>query len=127
MGSLPLGRFRSVASSGRQIRHLVLRGTCERKRGDDAAIHIWFTIGCVAWVTFTTAGAAAAAFVVNAHWYVLYGSDRSDLRNGYFLWWLSFALPAIGLFDSHGADDGPLDCRNERVTATLPRSMRSPP
>ena len=55
-----------------------------------------------------TAWAAATAFVVNAHWYVLYGSDRSDLRIGYFLWWLSFVLLALGLFDlagSHRADE----------------------
>jgi hypothetical protein len=50
-----------------------------------------------------SAWAAATAFIVNAHWYVLYGSDRSDLRLGYFLWWLSFALIAIGLFDLVGS------------------------
>jgi hypothetical protein len=43
---------------------------------------------------------AVCAFVVNAHWYVLYGSSaRQDLRIGYFLWWLSFLLLALGLFD----------------------------
>jgi len=43
---------------------------------------------------------ATFAFVVNAHWYVLYGgSARQDLRIGYFLWWLSFLLVALGLFD----------------------------
>jgi hypothetical protein len=42
---------------------------------------------------------AAVAFVVNAHWYISFGSNRSDLRLGYFLWWLSFGLLAIGLFD----------------------------
>ena len=42
---------------------------------------------------------ATFAFVVNAHWYVLYGSSaRSDLRIGYFVWWLSFLLLALGLF-----------------------------
>lgn len=46
-----------------------------------------------------SAWTAAAAFVINAHWYVLAGSDRSDLRIGYFLWWLSYALLAMGLFD----------------------------
>ena len=45
-----------------------------------------------AWVT-------AAAFVTNAHWYVLWGPTRSDLGVGYYLWWLSFAVLAIGLFD----------------------------
>ena len=43
---------------------------------------------------------ATCAFVVNAHWCVLYGSSaRSDLRIGYFLWWLAFLLLALGLFD----------------------------
>ena len=41
---------------------------------------------------------AASAFVINAHWYVLVGSDRKDLRIGYFLWWLSFLLLALGFF-----------------------------
>jgi hypothetical protein len=55
-----------------------------------------------------SAWAAAIAFIVNAHWYVLYGSDRSDLRIGYFFWWLSFLLLAIGLFElagHHRADE----------------------
>jgi len=47
-----------------------------------------------------SAWVATSAFVVNAHWYVLYGgSARLDLRIGYFLWWLSFLLVALGLFD----------------------------
>jgi len=41
---------------------------------------------------------AAGAFIVNSHWYVLFGADRNQLSVGYFLWWLSFALLAIGLF-----------------------------
>ena len=41
---------------------------------------------------------AACAFVVNAHWFLRFGSDRFDLRIGYFLWWASFLLLAIGLF-----------------------------
>jgi hypothetical protein len=46
-----------------------------------------------------SAAAAAIAFIANAHWFVLLESSRSDLRIGYFLWWLSFALLAVGLFD----------------------------
>jgi hypothetical protein len=42
---------------------------------------------------------AASAFVLNSHWYVLFSSDRKDLRLGYFIWWLSFGVLAIGLFD----------------------------
>jgi hypothetical protein len=44
----------------------------------------------------TSAWVTGAAFIVNVHWYVIY---RSDLAIGYFLWWLSFALLTIGLFD----------------------------
>ena len=46
-----------------------------------------------------SAWVAAFAFVVNAHWYVFYGPDRKDLMIGYFLWWLSFLLLALGLLD----------------------------
>lgn len=46
-----------------------------------------------------SAWAAATAFVVNAQWYVLSGSDRRDLRIGYFLWWFSFLFVGLGLFD----------------------------
>ncbi len=55
-----------------------------------------------------SAWATAAAFIVNAHWYFLFGSDRSDLKVGYILWWFSFLLLAIGLFDlagRHTADE----------------------
>ena len=45
-----------------------------------------------------SAWTATFAFIVNAHWYVDFGSDRKDLRIGYFLWWLSFLLVALGLF-----------------------------
>ena len=45
-----------------------------------------------AWVAF-------AAFLIDAHWYVMFGSERSDLRIGYFLWWFSFAALAAGLFE----------------------------
>jgi hypothetical protein len=38
---------------------------------------------------------AACAFVINAHWVL---SVRWSLRVGYFLWWASFLLLAVGLF-----------------------------
>ena len=41
---------------------------------------------------------SSAAFILNAHWYILFGSDRKQLSVGYFFWWLSFILLAIGLF-----------------------------
>jgi hypothetical protein len=46
---------------------------------------------CSAWF-------AAAAFVFNTHWIVIFGDQRSLLTIGYFLWWVSFLLLAIGLF-----------------------------
>jgi hypothetical protein len=46
-----------------------------------------------------SAWVATSAFVIDAHWYVLFGSDRKDLRIGYFLWWFSFLFVALGLFD----------------------------
>jgi hypothetical protein len=46
-----------------------------------------------------SAWVATFAFIVNAHWYVLFGSDRKDLRIGYFLWWFSFLFVGLGLFD----------------------------
>jgi hypothetical protein len=50
------------------------------------------------------AWAAAAAFVFNAHWIVIFGSERSELSTGYFLWWCSFLLLAIGLFGLAGGN-----------------------
>ena len=54
-----------------------------------------------------SAWVATLSFVVNAHWYVLYGgSARQDLRIGFFLWWLSFLLVALGLFDLSRHEEG---------------------
>ena len=41
---------------------------------------------------------AACAFIINAHWIFWFGPDQFNLRVGYFLWWASFLLLAIGLF-----------------------------
>jgi hypothetical protein len=41
---------------------------------------------------------AATAFVFNAHWWIIGNVSWSDLRIGYFLWWTSFAVLALGLF-----------------------------
>jgi hypothetical protein len=51
-----------------------------------------------------SAWVAAVAFLFNAHWYIRFRPDAwiSDLGVGYFLWWLSFAVLAIGLFDLAG-------------------------
>jgi len=48
---------------------------------------------CSAWV-------AAAAFIFNMHWLIIFGPQRSQLAIGYYLWLLSFFLLAIGLFAS---------------------------
>lgn len=42
---------------------------------------------------------AAAAFIFNAHWWALGGLSWSELKIGYFFWWFSFAVLALGLFD----------------------------
>lgn len=46
---------------------------------------------------WSSAWAASAAFVVNAEWFVM-DSERRHLEIGYYLWCLSFALLAAGLF-----------------------------
>lgn len=71
-----------------------------------AASNIFFLL-CSPWnlaraprtVLRVAAWIGVAAFVNNAHWYILFGKDRSDLKIGYFLWWFSFAVLARGLFD----------------------------
>jgi hypothetical protein len=70
-----------------------------------AATTLLFVLGSV-WVVWVgsrglrraSAWIAASAFIVNAHWFLRSGSQRFDLRIGYFLWWFSFLLLAIGLF-----------------------------
>jgi hypothetical protein len=47
----------------------------------------------------TSAWAAGAAFVFNAHWWALGDLGWRGLKIGYFLWWFSFAVIALGLFD----------------------------
>jgi hypothetical protein len=55
---------------------------------------------------FISAWVAAAAFLFNAHWYIRLMPNGwiSGLGIGYFLWGLSFAVLAIGLFDLAGQD-----------------------
>lgn len=49
---------------------------------------------------------ALVAFFANAHWYVGRGDSAvSHLGIGYFLWWFSFGLMAIGLFSLTGRDN----------------------
>jgi hypothetical protein len=77
-----------------------------------AATTLLFVLGSM-WVVWAgsravrraSAWIAASSFIVNAQWFLHFGSDRIDLRVGYFLWWFSFLLLAIGLFQlSRSAD-----------------------
>jgi hypothetical protein len=70
-----------------------------------AATTLLFVLGSVFVVSLgsravrrASAWMAASAFTINAHWFFRFGSDRLDLKIGYFLWWLSFLLLAAGLF-----------------------------
>lgn len=70
-----------------------------------AATTVLFVLGSVWAVALrsrrlrrVSAWTAACGFIVNSHWVLRFGADRFDLRIGYFLWWLSFLLLAIGLF-----------------------------
>ena len=77
-----------------------------------AVATLLFILGSV-WVVWlgsravrrVSAWVAASAFVINAHWcvFVFLGADPKDLKIGYFLWWFSFLLLAIGLFMSRDA------------------------
>jgi hypothetical protein len=70
-----------------------------------------------------SAWGAAAAFLFNAHWYIRLRPDGwiSDIGIGYFLWWLSFAVLAIGLFDLAGRNS-PAESA-QRGATLLPRSL----
>jgi hypothetical protein len=64
---------------------------------------------------------ATAAFFFNAHWYIRLSPDGwiSGLGIGYFLWWLSFAVLGVGLFDLAG-QSSPAESV-QRQAALLPR------
>ena len=69
-----------------------------------------------------SAWAAAAAFLFNSHWYVLLRPDGwwvSGLGIGYFLWWWSFVLLAIGLLDLARQNDAAESSHGQ--AALLPR------
>ena len=68
-----------------------------------------FFIACSLWLGLRGARSlrkpfawtAAAAFALNAHWIVIFGSEWPTLTIGYYLWWWSFLFLALGLFLSH--------------------------
>lgn len=69
-----------------------------------------------------SAWVAAAAFLFNTHWYIRLTPNGwwiSGLGIGYFLWWLSFAVLAIGLFDLAGQNNAAESALTH--TALLPR------
>jgi hypothetical protein len=68
-----------------------------------------------------SAWVAAAAFLFNTHWYIRLTPNGwiSGLGIGYFLWWLSFAVLAIGLFDLAGQNNATESTLTH--TALLPR------
>lgn len=79
-----------------------------------AATTLLFVLGSV-WVVWAgsravrraSAWSAAFAFVINAHWFLRFGSDRLELKIGYFLWWLSFLFLAAGLLQlAHRTNHG---------------------
>jgi hypothetical protein len=86
-----------------------------------------FFIGGSLWAVFRgnplfcrlSAWVATAAFLFNAHWYLRLSPNGwiSNLGIGYFLWWWSFALLAIGLFDLAGENNAVASTR----TALAPR------
>jgi hypothetical protein len=53
-----------------------------------------------------SAWVAVGAFALDAHWYFFYGMNQSGLMVGYFLWWFSFLVMAMGLFDLAGGRGG---------------------
>jgi hypothetical protein len=68
-----------------------------------------------------SAWVAAAAFLFNAHWYIRLTPNGwiSGLGIGYFLWWLSFAVLAMGSFDLAGQNNAAESTLTH--TALLPR------
>ena len=64
---------------------------------------------------------AAAGFFLNAHWYIRLRPNGyvSALGIGYFLWWWSFSLLAIGLFDLTRRNDAIQPAQGQ--AALLPR------
>ena len=57
----------------------------------------WVVLRGTRTVQKSSAWVAGAAFVFNAHWIVIFRAQGALLMIGFFLWWLSFLLLAIGL------------------------------
>lgn len=50
------------------------------------------------------------SYAINSHWFIMFGRERSDLRIGYYLWWVSFILLGFALFDFAKSES----CRDNR-------------
>ena len=59
-----------------------------------------------------SAWVASLAFMVNAHWLLRFGSDRFGLEAGYFVWWFSFILLALGFLVA--SREAPVDKQTSR-------------
>jgi hypothetical protein len=96
--------FRAAFSAVWPFEGLKFAGWYYAVIGTVSAVTTLLFLFCSPWVVLrgsrslwrASAWAAATASVVNALWFSL------DVRIGYFLWWLSFVLLAIGLFDLVG-------------------------
>jgi Gram-negative bacterial TonB protein C-terminal len=84
------------------------------------------------WVVFrgtrsarhASAWVAAAAFCLNAQWlHGPYGWDVGSLGVGYFLWWSSFILLALGLFDLARRNDAAVSAQIEAPVIPNPTSL----
>ena len=77
-----------------------------------SAITTLFFILASPWVAFRGSRSLKGAlhglrrqpFVLMSHCIVIFGSERSELTTGYFLWWCSFLLLAMGLFGLAGGN-----------------------
>jgi hypothetical protein len=78
----------------------------------------WVVLGGSRSLQRWSAWTASVAFLFNAHWYIRLQPDNliSRLGLGYFLWWSSFAVLAIGLFWTAGQNRA-----SETQTASHPR------
>jgi hypothetical protein len=79
----------------------------------------WVVLRGTRLVLRLSAWGAAAAFFLNAHW--LLGTDgwAYGLGIGYFLWWSSFMLLTLGLFDLAGQNDASAPAHSQ--AAAIPR------
>jgi hypothetical protein len=84
------------------VHHAVLATT--------SAITTVLFVLCSPWVVLSggrplrrvSAWVAGAAFLFNTHWIFIFGDKWTELSIGYYVWWLSFFLLAIGLLLSLG-------------------------